>query len=720
MATKNGYKGRPRKRITPKEKEFADLMIDSGLGAIEAARKVFQWKCEPKSSESIRAVNLSKAERIKLYMDKRAEQIVRETEAHKLFMDADELQWDEIRKFAYKRLQVIRDDSQQPARTRFNAIKSIEKLSDPSSDSGLINMWLAVIWRGLVAHCPCCHNNFPMWKIQNTNTKMFFEEEPLVPTFDILERRTEILKRADRRKRPHPGQVKALEAPERHLAGMGAARAGKSVLLAWLALLHFLIPGVEIWILARVYEDARSEVDYLRNFLKTLFYPYENKLIKEYNDSKTGELVMTSKWGSELKIRSAKAKGSITGRELEAAFVAEPGWVDESIYNHLLARMSSRLGRIIMFGTPQGFGGILGKFLYATGRNEQGIITRIRPEDRTIDKVPWGFSLLSYHLSPEQNPEYVKSELDMARQQLSDSEYASEFEGLMSTEDGAKFPQVQARHLIDVGPNIYSDCVFVLGIDQGPKNFAATLLGFDGKNVFVARDYFESDMNTMMWHMKNLKRQVPLWISNLGGQDMSWKLTIFDADPLVHNELYEMEGQGNPWPTEVTFRPKGTSGQLNQTNWRKETYEFVNVLASPEKPNLMFDMQYSQLLHDQVMRVQNKPENPDSDSGSPNAKGWIVSDAFRGDHVLDSLMLALWTIRTSALMVSQSGSNIEKDPWLEAKNAFRYNVRKAEQKELSGYISKDHSEEDVFHEEFGRSRGKASWTPKNWSPYRDY
>ena len=112
----------------------------------------------------------------------------------------------------------------------------------------------------------------------------------------LFDRRMTVISRADNRKKPHPGQVIALSAPERNIAGLGAARAGKSYLLALFALLAFLTPGVEIWILARIYADAASEVEYLEKFLNTLFFPYTKHIITKRYDSKTEELTMDSKW----------------------------------------------------------------------------------------------------------------------------------------------------------------------------------------------------------------------------------------------------------------------------------------------------------------------------------------------------------------------------------------------------------------------------------------
>lgn len=715
---------KPEKKISQKERDFADLMIQSQLGSIEAARKVFGWRCEPGSSEARKAVNLKNTRRVREYMAQKEEQLTRETEAHKIFLDTSVLEWDRIRKFAFDRLEAIRDNPQQKAQVRFNAIQALKKLSDPSKDTALILMWLSLLWRGAKAHCPRCHNTFPLYKVKNKFLEEWWSdngEEPPKEVETTFDRRMEILTRSDRRKKPHRSQVIALSAEERHIAGKGAARGGKSLLLAWMALLFFLIPGVEIWILSRVYEDARSEVDYLKRFLNTLFYPFYDKMFKETFDTRTSELILLSKWGSELRVRSAKSKGSITGRELEAALVAEPGWVPEELYEELRARMSSRLGRIIMFGTPKGFGGILGRMLAARGRDENGRVVRIPPEKRTLAAgCPWGWSLLSYNLDPSDNPEYVKSELQSARWELMDEEYASEFQGIMTLQEGAKFPQIRERHLVNIPFEGYNNSVFVLGVDQGPKNFAACLVGYDGKRIIGAREYFEQDAMTMKYHMDVLRNSVPNWIKQLGGMDNAWRLTIFDVDPNILPELNEFELENRPWPTEITFRPKRQKGT---EQWRPEVYEYINSLAAPANPQLIFDMQHCQLLHDQLMMVQNKPENPDRDGMQPNSKMWVVNDPWRGDHVLDAFVMALWTIFSNQLRTDVQIERPHQDPWREHQAVFDYQRRIQEKKELSGFSTKEERKsfnvDKIFKEEFGRER--PARTPfRGISPYKDY
>ena len=710
---------RQKKIINAKEKKFAELMVYENMGCIEAARQAFGWACEPKSKEAATAQNLSQSQRIIRHKFNLAQKLEQEVTAQQVLSNTGDLEYDTLRAFIYKRLETIRDDPNAPGSSRFKAITALEKIVDPSADVNLILMWVDLMWRSSIAHCPCCHETFPMKEIENTKLDQFREDVEIDAddgAVTLFDRRMGIISRADNRKKPHPGQVMALSAPERNIAGLGAARAGKSYLLAMFALLAFMIPGVEVWILARVYADATSEVEYLDKFLNTLFFPYTKHIINRRYDSKTEELTMESKWGSVLKIKSAKAKGSITGRELELALIAEPGWVPDDIYNHLRARMTSRLGRTILLGTPQGFGGILGRFVNMTGKDERGRTRRIPASERTIAAgCPWNISLLKYSLAPEQNPEYVSSELAAARAELTDAEFASEFEGRMASAEGSMFPQLAERHLAQIPRGSLDDCVYVLGIDQGPKNFAACLLGFDGQRVIVLNEHFDNDPRTVISKMDDVRDMVPGWIRHAGGNPDGWKLTIFDADPPILNELNVLEDEGREWPTDYTFRTKDKKGRWNQENWRRETYEYVNVLAQPKPANLYFDDVKCDFLHDQLLRAQARTGDADM-----KQKGWIIHDAVRGDHVPDAFIMGLWTILSGQLILPDR--KFEADTgWSDAERAFEFQLRKDEQKELSGFTGSKETEDETFKNVFGRPRrGKApSGNQAHWN-YKDY
>lgn len=712
--------GRPFKKISSREKKFADLIIDSGLGAIQAARQAFGWKCEPGTKQARDAIELRRSTRVKNYILSREEKEVRELEVNQIFENSDSTNWDRLRRFCYTLLRGIRDDPNKPARHRYNAAMALEKLSDPNADTNLIMRWVDIVWRGARAHCPCCHETFPLWKIQNRALDDWRNDEeinpPSSPPSDLLNLRMEVLKLCDRGHSPHKSQIPALQAEERHIVALAPARAGKSYLLAGFSVLQWLMPGAEIWILAQSYQSARSEVEYFKRFLATLFYPnYKNVVASEQEDARSGELVIRSRWGSELRVMSARSKGSIIGRELDLALVAEPGWVDETVLNHLRARMVSRLGRILMFGTPQGFQGILGRFINMTGRDQKGKIVRVSPEDRTLDRgCKWNLSLLKYQMDPRDNPAYVQSELEAARMELTDAEYASEFEGLMASAEGSMFPHLTPRHMGKVPYTVYQNSVFVLGIDQGPKNFAACLLAYDNQRVICAKEYFEGTPRTMKSNMIKLYHTVPSWLKFMGCDPSQWVMTIYDAAPLIHNELAEMEDEGMPWPSDVTFRPQ----ERIALSWRPDTYEYINAMSAGTPPNLLFDLECD-LLHDQLMRAQQKEIKREKDSRPDANKGWIITDPWRGDHVCDAFAMAMYTI-ASGMVLKPDRLPGALDPWSEAQANFNYQFARSERDELSGFQegSPDH---ELYEKHFGRKQAKHNpFDYSRFSPYKDY
>jgi hypothetical protein len=259
----------------------------------------------------------------------------------------------------------------------------------------------------------------------------------------------------------------------------------------------------------------------------------------------------------------------------------------------------------------------------------------------------------------------------------------------------------------------------VVGVDQGPKNFAAVLLGWDGKTVVVANEYFDNDpLVTMKANMEALKDIVPGWIRKAGGDPTRWVLTIFDVDPPVLAQLDELEQSGNEWPTDVTFRIKDKKGRWNQENWRRETYEFVNQqgLSRDPGPGLYFDGLQCDFLHDQIVRAQARHGDVDM-----KGKGWVIHDAVRGDHVADAFVMAMFTILSEQMILPDRTFTVE-DPYAEAKRAFEYSLARDENRELSGYPGREKlSEADVFEKAFGRKRkGSSPMTPKNQWHYKDY
>lgn len=1068
---KQARRGRPQRLLTAEDKEFCRLIGEVGYGSITAARRAYGWRCKEGTIEYNRAKDLPRRNLFKKEIERVKAEDSRKAEAETI-IDGRDLDEDALRRFAYERLKELRDDDDTPPASKFKVIEALQKLHDPSQDTNLIWRYIDVAQKGLEAHCPACHSNFPLAKVELPYLKEYRldngEPANITPITDLLDRRLELIKLAEKRARPHAGQLKALKAVERNVIGLGAARAGKcssaedlipladgrmvtygsligkweeilaygpvgeqikqrayfsdnglkevfevttksgrkitrtgnhpllatsmtrghgkrsqissigwkeiqhinvgefvqvpkklnvegihsrdlneiklcgyllgdggvtqgvsfaqkdgrvleefkslvdfydckwdkngdcnykvygktgttnnhilnlvknwgmyrkkakekylpdwvwtlpndqlavlinrifacdgwaskkevcitlaserliwdlhyillrfgvsttimpreasytnqgvtkrgfkawtlrlesksipifckkigifgkenqlnevltkvesspyqtwkesgcpegyfwdeivsitplgsrptvnvsvpnyhtyltnfvehnSYLLGLFCVLYAMIPGSEVWLIARTYDAARSEREYLESFIKTIFYPNSNHMVQTYYDAKSGEWTMKTGWGSEVKIISAGSKGSITGRELDACLIAEPGWVQDNIYNHIRARLSSRLGRIIALGTPQGMGGIISRLVFTTGRDPTtGRIRRLTPEERLIENgAAWNISSLIFKLSPEENPAYVKSELEAARQEMGDEEYASEFEGEMVAHEGMKFHSVRQGHLQKINKATIADCVFILGVDQGPKNFGAVLLAYNGEKVYVIKDYFESDVNTIRTNMEILKKEVPIWIRACGGLPEDWRLTIFDQDPPVHNTLIEMESEAKPWPTDVTFRHDNKKvGGLSE-DWRKDTTTFLNEMA--KRGNLIFDEEDGAQLHDECMRVENVPPPPGTDGSSGRSKGWKISGSWRQDHILDGLMFGMWTILSKQIDRLKEKTIEPHDTWKEAQLAQAVMRRTQEARELNGYPdAPTETEDEIFESVYGRKR----------------
>jgi hypothetical protein len=285
----------------------------------------------------------------------------------------------------------------------------------------------------------------------------------------------------------------------------------------------------------------------------------------------------------------------------------------------------------------------------------------------------------------------------------------------MTSAEGAIFPQLSERHLQEISRETYEGCAWVLGVDQGPKNFAACLVGWDGKKVIATNEFFDDGPRTMKAKMEELLDIVPLWIRNAGGDPGNWVLTIFDVDPPILNELDEFEDEGREWPSDVTFRIKDKKGRWNQENWRRETYEFLNNLAQPEQPGLFFDTINCDFLHDQLVRAQSRPGDE-----AMKQKGWMIKDPIRGDHVPDAFIMALFTILSGQMVLPDLDFKVE-DAYADAKKAFQFKLKVEENRELSGFTGNKTTPDEQFEKTFGRK--KSNRNPLNsqnqWN-YKDY
>ena len=686
-----------RKSLKPLERKFARALA-AGATSPQAWRQVYRSKCEPSTPEYQRASDLARSARVRAEVEREKLRLQKQAEMEKLVQKSGP-NWDGTFEFVFRRLVEIRDDPMTPARWRYAALQVLEQIQDPTQDLNLIWRFVDTVWNGLLAHCPSCHHDFPLWRVtsekldewRREQNKLSMQERPVTD----LDRRLYLLRKSDRNRDPHPSQITALETPNRHIVGQGPARTGKSACLAMFGFLSLMIPGAETWLLARVFNDAERELSFILDALTTAFYPVERHMFEVVMDKKTGDAYVRTRWGAVLEVKSAKSKGSITGHELETMLVAEPGWVDADLLEEVRARMSSRLGRIIAMGSPKGFGGFLGRLIRVSTRDMR-TGKRLLPGARMVENgCPWGQSIFQYHLRPADNPQYVLSELEAARGELTEAEYASEFEGRMVGETSLKFPYIRDHLLVRISRDDVRESAFVLGVDQGEKNFGGCLIAWNGEIMRVVFEYFDNTERTIKANLIELNRTIPPIIHAIGGQADHWQLTIFDADPKIDHQLLEMESEARAWRTPFTLRPKN---QIDTSHWSEETCQWLNEMAKEER--ILFAIDRCDFLHEQLKEALIAPVDDSLDSPTSTRKRWIIYDPVRKDHVADAFLMACWTIYSNAVIVPSKAALISKEPWVEQRLAWQFQRELQEKREMRGDVNED----ELFRRVFGRNR----------------
>ena len=722
-------KGRPKKdEPTAKEAEFAKYMVENQASAVEAARAVFGWKCEAGSKESRRALDLAATRRVMVYQADLARRLTLQSEATKVVSETRKLDTDTIRTFLISKLEEIRDSSNQKAQVRLNAIQALERMRTPGGDLALLVKWMEALWRLATAHCPACHTDFALKKLPNPAVEAYRKEKqipPPVPEEDRISCRLDFLNSVDRRREPHPGQRRIIAYPERHGVLTAPARCGKSVLMSMFAVMSYVIPGSDNWIISEKYSSSHWEVTYFKQMLKSLFHPNDTEMVSMQENIRDGEFRATSRWGSNLLTRTAKSKGSITGSELNLALVAEAGWVPDDIYEEVRARVSSRLGRILAFGTPKGSQRFLVRMMRASGRDPvTKKIIRLTPEERLIKNgCAWSDSVFIDELKPAENPSYVLSELNSARKELTDEEYASEFEGKVVERAGAKFHEVKQQHCAYVSREFFSRAVFVLGVDQGPTNFAAELLAWDGDTIVPCYEFFDNSEVTMRANLMFLMDEVPKWIRHLGGDPAAWKLSIFDRDPPVFAILDELADEGKRWPTELSVRHENK--RTMNDNWRRDTQEYINVCAKLGKLVFLSDEGLTAhsddrcapgavSLHQEVLDVLDRPDGGDNEQSSINTKGWIVSNPWRKDHPLDAWLLAMWAFYSGQVKIKTKEKAPVNDFYAHARQQAQNDLASRERNELKTYRLEAQTDLDINTPLARPSIGVENWET-GWS-----
>ena len=122
---------RRKKRLAPKEMHVAKLMYERGMSPVAACRMAMNWACESGSKEEQKAKDLGRSDRIvakiKEMNDRdEAKLLASEQAKASLRVDFGEMHKGNMREYAFRVLETLRDNDNAKAADRFNAPRSWE------------------------------------------------------------------------------------------------------------------------------------------------------------------------------------------------------------------------------------------------------------------------------------------------------------------------------------------------------------------------------------------------------------------------------------------------------------------------------------------------------------------------------------------------------------------------------------------------------------------
>jgi len=128
---------------------------------------------------------------------------------------------------------------------------------------------------------------------------------------------------------------------------------------------------------------------------------------------------------------------------------------------------------------------------------------------------------------------------------------------------------------------------------------------------------------------------------------------------------------------------------------------------------LWFDEDNTSYLHEQLMEALRKPEPEGVETSAGKSKGWIIRDPWRGDHVVDAFILAVWTVFMDQVELPESLST-PGNPFEEAQRGLDFSRAQNEKRELMGFNKSQGSlteDEEMFSSYFGRKRRTTGFLP---------
>lgn len=245
---------------------------------------------------------------------------------------------------------------------------------------------------------------------------------------------------------PHGSQRAIHDSGARFRLAVCGRRFGKSMLAAYEAAFHALLPDARVWIVAPYRELATRVFNRTRDVLL-----YRLRLKPE--SDRAGDLTLKFAWGAEVVGKTAENPDSLLGEGLDFIVLDEATRMRDGVFaRYILPSLADRRGRALIIGSPVGRGWI---YRLAT--------------DAVCDK-DWRI----FNFGSGANPYLSADELALHKRLLSDSDYRREYLAEWVADSALVYPMFDAMKHI-------SECAFnpslplFIGIDFGFTNPSCVL-----------------------------------------------------------------------------------------------------------------------------------------------------------------------------------------------------------------------------------------------------
>ncbi len=221
--------------------------------------------------------------------------------------------------------------------------------------------------------------------------------------------------------RPHEPQRRFHHARARFKVLIAGSRFGKSLAASKEVLHWLLVPKSRGWIVGPSYRLAEKEFRYLADDAEKLFTE-PDQMPKIRRGGAHGPSSIVTVDGAEVHTLSAAEPANLMGEELDWLILAEGAWLAEEVWTRALrARLTTRMGVMVLPTTPAGFNWVHG--LYLRGLNPE------YPD--------WK----SFQFATAENEFVNRDEITEAKRTLPDHIFAEQYLGQFVRPSGLVFPE---------------------------------------------------------------------------------------------------------------------------------------------------------------------------------------------------------------------------------------------------------------------------------------